>query len=878
MNSYNNNNNGNKYIAINNISLYISQLLNNKEYNNALNTYSECLQIILNTILTKSNDDLNLAITNLINNETNIHSIIVYIIQMMKEKNYFKTIDFSSVDNNSLIRDISQITNAEEALSFIKLKQKWLYFNSNFKQFLNRIIELNLSNLSSNTMNRQNILYWKNIYEEIVNNYQYCGNNLYLVNSIWYQELRLLYSLYCLISLYNHEENEKDYAFTLLRNEINKLQVQIQEYANTILKNNQTIENLNNTHDDKIRQISTLQEMLEKCEEEKIKQDNLQQEIASTNTEISTIKKLNDSLILQLDQLNNSLEEEKFAKLTLKQLNDDLKQKLDQSKNSIATLKQSNEQLEKEFKQSRNSLTTLEQSNEQLEKEFKQSRNSLTTLEQSNEQSKRELDKSRNSLMTLEQSNEQLKQKLGELSKSNEQLNNTKQELEQSNNALKQQLGHLNNVLAPFEQLKHKLEELERENLVLQNRFDKLLYDKSQEAVLHNSYVAEVNSNNEAQETKCQQKINDMKIYYDNIITNLNSDLQHERANLNKYSTTYKNLFKQLEQMCKKLIQVRGGGGEETKMNDIDNLINNINSNIDSIITTYEYEKDKQNEIEKIISQIIDEINKNEIKKEKEEEEEEKILIKKLEKRVKNLLKMYKEGIIENNRQLKAKLQFQDMIRKEIKNIYDFINPKEEEKVFYDNMDIDEAPINEQLNQLYTKIIDIIDNQQEQINNRNSFIISLREIILQNYKHNSNDLNELLNLMKNEIDRIRLENLKLQETQDQQQNLLQRKDDGMINLISLYEKSLLEIQHLLYEGIGEGEGENPNYNENMTIPDIIKNITEFATIINKKNLNIRLKDIISKEKSLYNMIEIVKSKTDTKVKIEKITDTDDEDL
>ena len=160
------NDNGRKYAAINTISLYISQLLNNKEYNNALNTYSECLQTILNTILIKTDcSHINSSISNLINNETNIHTIIVYSMQMMNEKHYFDITDFSVIDNNSLLKDIFEIKSPEQALIFIRTQKKWLYFNCNFKNFLIKIVDLNLLNTSN--MDRKAISYWKDIYEEI---------------------------------------------------------------------------------------------------------------------------------------------------------------------------------------------------------------------------------------------------------------------------------------------------------------------------------------------------------------------------------------------------------------------------------------------------------------------------------------------------------------------------------------------------------------------------------------------------------------------------------------------------------------------------------------------------------------------------------------
>ena len=80
----------NNHNGVNIISSYISQAFVNMDYNEALDLYSECLQSILHKILiyTKDNTSMKENITNLIINETNIHTIIINAIQILKEQSF----------------------------------------------------------------------------------------------------------------------------------------------------------------------------------------------------------------------------------------------------------------------------------------------------------------------------------------------------------------------------------------------------------------------------------------------------------------------------------------------------------------------------------------------------------------------------------------------------------------------------------------------------------------------------------------------------------------------------------------------------------------------------------------------------------------------
>ena len=279
--NYNNNiNNNSKYIAINTVSHYISQAFNNLDYNNALNIYSECLQTILNTILNKVNDtNISENITNLINNETNIHTIIVYTIQMIKEKHYSQSVSTTFVvDSKTLLKDISQIQTGKDAFDFIKQSQKWLYLNCHFKRFLTKIIELNLSDIFENRMTNNVIHLWKCVYNEIINNYHYNGNNLYLINTIWYQQLRIILLLYNIITTElimsdvfddNGGDGSLKNVVTTLRSKEEELKLNIQSKENEnkmlIVENNKKdarIQQLDCEMNDNYQKIHQLEEKL----------------------------------------------------------------------------------------------------------------------------------------------------------------------------------------------------------------------------------------------------------------------------------------------------------------------------------------------------------------------------------------------------------------------------------------------------------------------------------------------------------------------------------------------------------------------------------------------------------------------------------------
>ena len=100
-------------------------------------------------------------------------------------------------------KHIATLQNVEDFLNFLERSRQWLYLSCNFKYFLMKVIELNSNNLIINdglTISFDTIQYWKIVYDKIINNYHYTGNNLFLINTIWFQQLRIISLSYFLIA------------------------------------------------------------------------------------------------------------------------------------------------------------------------------------------------------------------------------------------------------------------------------------------------------------------------------------------------------------------------------------------------------------------------------------------------------------------------------------------------------------------------------------------------------------------------------------------------------------------------------------------------------------------------------------------------------
>ena len=179
-------------------------------------------------------------------------------IQILKEQS-FSSSSTPIVEAKILTKkSIATLSNADDVLKFIENMKQWLYFNCNFKHFLVKIIDLNVGDLINNRTSSENIRRWKIVYDNIINNYQNTSNNLYLVNTIWFQQLRIIYFLYVLIDSKNisitatttttssSNENSHNIRKQMINNDlITKIQMKEKEIeklkANTGAKENEII-------------------------------------------------------------------------------------------------------------------------------------------------------------------------------------------------------------------------------------------------------------------------------------------------------------------------------------------------------------------------------------------------------------------------------------------------------------------------------------------------------------------------------------------------------------------------------------------------------------------------------------------------------------
>ena len=233
--------------SINSIGLYISQAFNASDFNYAFNLYSQCLYSILQAILKyNKNSKIKEYINSLIDNETNIHTIILYAIQMIKEVSIHHDV-ISRINHKSLLSEMNSIKTTDDIISFITLKKEWLYLNCNFRNFIMKILQLNINDINKNN---QTIPSWIEIYNEILNNFNINGDNIYLINSIWYQQMRIIFLLYSQLNFVIFTNNENDTTNTRieisnLKSQLQKLQTDRDNWITEINQKTNIIEQLN---------------------------------------------------------------------------------------------------------------------------------------------------------------------------------------------------------------------------------------------------------------------------------------------------------------------------------------------------------------------------------------------------------------------------------------------------------------------------------------------------------------------------------------------------------------------------------------------------------------------------------------------------------
>ena len=888
---------GNKYIAINTIGSYISQLLNNNEYNNALNTYSECLQTILNSILLKTKcSQINSAITNLIDNETNIHNIIIYTIQMLKEKDNFRHVKLLDLPTSDKIKDISQITNANQIYDFIRSKHKWLYFNCNFKHFLTKILEINISNIQLYLMDRETIFQWKNIYEEIINNYQLNGNNLYLINTIWYQELRLIYFLYDLINhkmLYIFEENEdekkKYYHANLMTLEIDKLEKELNKYL---------IENSRLTNEN-----AELRNKLSNLDAKNVEMNNQMEKISTRNRELETRENTNFE--------NNNLEMEKQ------------KREIESRDIEIQSLKQAITQKDNEYSNNVQRMT------ESTEREKEDALAQLTA----------EMEKKLQTLVDEEKNkydvtSKELKQSFDERVKVLKSENN---DLQLKINQLHHEKISINTKLTALSSERDKLQTDYRElRIAFENSLQK--YSVIANAVDNSAAIKKISEDYATENEKLQKKYNVLTEQYNNYYKETS-----ERLNVCDY------LFQQLGDIFKKLMALRGVDDGEINVNTSrlqtnaaveekeeegrstiflysHNVVPKIDEMIDEIILAcknekeksiemeraYNNEKEKIIQMERIISNVIDILNKDEKGKMGMN------LMDMLSTSANKLYDMYIEGREENIRNLEQKIGEQKQminIMKEINNVLNkHLNIKEDYEQEQENLSIISqiytlkekiketmemlSGKNQSISSSISKILEIVNKQDEvegddenevlvikeehssKYNDENSImLIRIKDFIL-NLKRELKRIKKIITKTQNVLSghelKIKIEKekeMKKQElmevTQDIDTQLIElfnefdnqssKKNNIMkmvLNYCKEYFKEILEISYgTEIEFLKQQQQQQESYDNQEFFETAVKHVKKI-----KDDIKERLNEIKQKEISLSNMVTIVETK------------------
>ena len=360
--------------SYNSIDTIISQAFINMDYNKALNLYLECLHSILYKILTyteEKNINMNENIIDLINNETDIHSIIINAIYILKEQ----SITRSNITINSkkiTKKNIATLHDIDDISQFTETMKPWLYINCNFKYFLIKIIDLNINDLLNNRMCLITIKKWNDIYNNIIKNYQGIGNNLYSINTIWYQQLRIINFLYLLLSN-NSNFSENDIKQKELNDELGKKIIEKDE-------NIKTMENINsNITKENIKLIEENDNLNKKNIKLKYENTNYEQDI---NKYKQDIKQINDKL--EESNKENQILSNKYQN-EIKEMNDKLQK-----------INQRNEYLSKNYEETKQTHNTLQETIKNLshnyDREIRQMNNKLQETNEENKQYQSNLD------------------------------------------------------------------------------------------------------------------------------------------------------------------------------------------------------------------------------------------------------------------------------------------------------------------------------------------------------------------------------------------------------------------------------------------------------------------------------------------------------
>ena len=593
---------------------------------------------------------------------------------MLKEKNHFRRIDYPINDNNALaIKDISEITNADQILDFIVSKRKWLYFNCNFKQFLTKIIEINISNLESHLMDKTVIHCWKNIYEEIINNYHLSGNNLYLINTIWYQELRLIYFLYELINFKllsilggggggEEEKGEREN----LEVKIDLMQKQLNTYENNSRKLTQDLQNAES------------------------KNIQLQSEILARDQLEQNLKDEFNNKISQLVQEKEDLHKNKYQD-HLTTMKNDYEFQLMTMKNEYDTQSISmKNQYDIQIDNLKRELSECNARNDRMKNSYEAQ---ITSIKNNHE-----------SQITSMENNYKV------------QIDNSKSQYEQSlkNNHDQCEVNIRENTqtfVAEINQLKQTNKELERENIEMKNAFDNVVKSTSMaqsEVDKYEGIFKKIQNKHEQEIGKLKKQNNTLNLEYNNFIQNSNEKLA-------KWQEFYQRLANDIGKLIDfQPLDIKKEEEEEEKKEFLARMT--IKTKTNDLITLYDF--DALLVMERAIDEIISKYNAMQVEISKAIEyinnemnifiDDKSIsLIDKLVLSVENVYKMYLECSEESIKVTGKKLEMLNMMSDKISDINQNINKylavvkKEEEE---EKMEEGAVPIIMQLERLNVKI------------------------------------------------------------------------------------------------------------------------------------------------------------------------------
>ena len=186
----------------------IVEAIKQKNVIKAMQSYSQMMQRIINSILiVNQNNVSSQIISDIINRETNCHSIIINTFSYLLRKSVYS-------DNHKIITSsklLVNISNSYTVHDFLELtKTPSLYLPPNFDTFLSRVLSVSLNDvqvISAEPLNESNFYNYVTrngekfstlgvIYGNIINGYVNINNNYYNSNSIWFQQLQLVSSLY----------------------------------------------------------------------------------------------------------------------------------------------------------------------------------------------------------------------------------------------------------------------------------------------------------------------------------------------------------------------------------------------------------------------------------------------------------------------------------------------------------------------------------------------------------------------------------------------------------------------------------------------------------------------------------------------------------